>query len=419
MTATYKSDFLNILQERGFIHQCSDFEGLDLKLMQGVQTAYTGYDPTAPSLHVGHMLWMMMLHWFQECGHKPIFLSGGGTALIGDPSFKDKTRPLLGPSDIEANIATIKNGFARYARFGDGATDALLVNNADWLLHLNYMEFLRDYGTHFTINRMMSFDSVRLRLEREQPLTFLEFNYMILQAYDFVELHRRYGTILQLGGSDQWGNMINGVELGRRKEGFSLFTLTCPLLTTASGAKMGKTEGGAVWLNADMFSPYDFWQYWRNTEDADVVKFMKLFTTMPLDEIARYEKLQGSEINEGKKKLAFEVTKLCHGEAAAHDAEATARQVFEQGGVGGDLPTIEVRKADLEAGIALADLLVQAGLAASKGEARRLVQGGGIKCNDQPVTDAAAVIKADALSADGQIKLSAGKKRHALVKAVS
>ncbi len=416
MTSTYKSDFLNILEQRGFIHQCSDFAGLDQKLTEGVQSAYTGYDPTAKSLHVGHMMWMMMLHWFQEAGHKPIFLSGGGTAMIGDPSFKDKTRPLMTPKQIDENIESIKRAFSRYAKFGDGPTDAILVNNADWLMKLNYMELLRDYGTHFTINRMLSFDSVKLRLDREQPLTFLEFNYMILQGYDFVELHRRYGTILQLGGSDQWGNMINGVELGRKKEGFNLFTLTCPLLTTASGAKMGKTEGGAVWLNADMCSPYDFWQFWRNTEDADVIKFMKLFTTMPLDKIAELEKLQGSEINEAKKILAFEVTKFCHGEDAATEAAETARKTFEQGGAGADLPSITVEQTRLEGGVNFIDLLVEAGLAGSKGEARRLIEGGGAKSNDQGISSLTHVISTADLTADGYIKLSAGKKKHALVR---
>ena len=416
MTTTYKSDFLNILDQRGFIHQCSDFEGLDRKLTEGVQSAYTGYDPTAKSLHVGHMMWMMMLHWFQQAGHKPIFLSGGGTAMIGDPSFKDKTRPLLTREEIEENIQSIKRGFSRYARFGDGPTDAMLVNNADWLLGLNYMEFLRDYGTHFTINRMLSFDSVKLRLDREQPLTFLEFNYMIMQGYDFVELHRRYGTILQMGGSDQWGNMINGVELGRKKEGYNLFTLTCPLLTTASGAKMGKTENGAVWLNADQYSPYDFWQYWRNTEDEDVGRFLKLFTTMSLDEIARLEKLQGSEINEAKKILAFEVTKFCHGEEAAKDAAETARATFEQGKAGADLPSIAIPRERLEGGVSIVDLLVESGLAGSKGEARRLIEGGGAKANDESVPSVNHMIGSADLTKDGYIKLSAGKKKHALVK---
>lgn len=413
---TYKSDFLNILEQRGFIHQCSDFEGLDQKLTEGVQSAYTGYDPTAKSLHVGHMMWMMMLHWFQQSGHKPIFLSGGGTAMIGDPSFKDKTRPLLTREEIEENIQSIKRGFSRYATFGDGPTDAILVNNADWLLNLNYMEFLRDYGTHFTINRMLSFDSVKLRLDREQPMTFLEFNYMIMQGYDFVELHRRYGTILQMGGSDQWGNMINGVELGRKKAGFNLFTLTCPLLTTASGAKMGKTENGAVWLNEDQFSPYDFWQYWRNTEDADVGKFLKLFTTMPLDEIARLEKLEGAEINEAKKILAFEVTKFCHGEDAANDAAETARATFEQGKAGADLPFITLARDRLDGGVNIVDLLVEAGLSASKGEARRLIDGGGARANDASITAATQMIGSADLTAEGYIKLSAGKKKHALVK---
>jgi len=414
--ATVKSDFLNVMQERGFFHQCSDLEGLDKKLCTGVQSAYIGFDATAPSLHAGSMVQIMTLHWFQKCGHKPITLMGGGTTKVGDPSGKDESRKILDDAAIDANIEGIKKVFAKYLTYGNSATDALMVNNDDWLKDINYIAFLRDFGPHFTINRMMTFDSVKLRLEREQPLTFLEFNYMILQAYDFVELNKRFGTLLQLGGSDQWGNIINGVELGRRTAGKELFAMTTPLLTTASGAKMGKSATGAVWLNEDMLKPYDYWQYWRNTEDADVGRFLKLFTTLPLDEIARLEKLDGAEINEAKKVLAHEATKMCHGEAAALEAATTAQKVFEQGGVGDDLPSITVERARLSTGITILDLLVEAGFAASKGEARRLVQGGGIRCNDNVVSDDKFVAKESDLTDDGYIKLSAGKKRHALVR---
>ena len=313
---SYKSEFLNILEQRGFIHQCSDFEGLDAKLNEGIQSAYIGYDPTGPSLHVGHLYTIMILHWFQASGHKPISLMGGGTALIPDPTLKDKTRPLLGPEDIEKNIESIKQVFSNFVRYDDSETGAIMVNNYDWLSGLDYIEFLRDVGMHFTVNRMLTFDSVKTRLERELPMTFIEFNYMILQGYDFTELYRRYGTVLQMGGSDQWGNIINGVELGRKMDRAQLYGLTAPLLTTASGGKMGKTEGGAVWLNADMTSPYDYYQYWRNVEDADTAKLLKVFTLLPMDEIARLEKLEGAEINEAKKILAHEATKLCHGEEA-------------------------------------------------------------------------------------------------------
>lgn len=414
--AAVKSDFLNVMKERGFFHQCSDLEGLDKKLSSGVQSAYIGFDATAPSLHAGSMVQIMTLYWFQRCGHKPITLMGGGTTKVGDPSGKDESRKMLDDAAIDSNIEGIKRVFSKYLKYGNGATDALMVNNDDWLKDINYISFLRDYGPHFTINRMMTFDSVKLRLEREQPLTFLEFNYMILQAYDFVELHKRYETILQLGGSDQWGNIINGVELGRRTMSAELFALTTPLLTTASGAKMGKSASGAVWLNEDLLKPYDFWQYWRNTEDADVGKFLKLFTILPLDEIAKLEALQGSEINEAKKILAHEVTKLCHGESAAHEAAVTAQQVFEQGGVGDDLPSFIVERARLTIGIAILDLLVEAGFASSKGEARRLVQGGGIRCNDNVVSDDKFVAQESDLTNDGYIKLSAGKKRHALIR---
>lgn len=413
---TYKSDFLNILESRGFIHQGSDLAGLDKKLTEGVQSAYIGYDPTGTSLHVGHLYTIMMLHWFQQAGHKPISLMGGGTALIPDPTLKDKTRPLLTPDEINKNIEGIKTVFSRFLKYGDGKTDAVMVNNYDWLKELDYIGFLRDIGMHFTINRMLTFDSVKMRLERELPMTFIEFNYMILQGYDFLELHRRYGTVLQMGGSDQWGNIINGVELGRRKDNAELFALTAPLLTTASGAKMGKTEGGAVWLNADMFSPYDYWQYWRNVEDNDVIRLLKVFTTLPLDEISKLEKLQGAEINEAKKVLAFEATKLCHGEEAATAAAETARQTFEQGTASANLPTIEIAEADLKIGVVVTDLLRQAGLVESNGDAKRLIQGGGARVNDQAVSDVAAKITASDLTQDGHIKLSSGKKKHVLVK---
>jgi len=416
MTNKYKSDFLNILTERGFIHQCSDFDALDAKLMEGPQSAYIGFDATATSLHAGSLVQIMMLYWFQQSGHKPITLMGGGTTKVGDPSGKDESRKMLSEDDINNNIKSLNKVFDQFLTYGAGKTDAQMVNNDDWLSKLNYIEFLRDYGPHFTINRMMTFDSVKLRLDREQPLTFLEFNYMILQAYDFVELRRQHGTILQMGGSDQWGNIINGVELGRRTDRAELFALTTPLLTTSSGAKMGKTAQGAVWLNADLLSPYDYYQYWRNTEDADVSKFLKLFTTMPMDEIAKLEALQGQEVNEAKKILAFEVTKLCHGEQAANEAQQTAQKVFEQGSVGDDLPSIDVASSDLENGMTFVDLFIATGLAESKGEVKRLIKGGGAKCNDNSVSDLELVLKTADLTDDGYIKLSSGKKRHALVK---
>ncbi|AWK86490.1 tyrosine--tRNA ligase [Azospirillum thermophilum] len=414
---TLHSDFLRTLDERGFIHQCTDLAALDEKAQKGPVVAYIGFDCTADSLHVGSLLPIMMLRWLQKTGHKPIVLMGGGTTQIGDPSGKDEARQLLTKETIASNMAGIKRIFGRYLTFGDGPTDAVMVNNADWLDGLKYIQLLRDVGRHFTINRMLTFDSVKLRLEREQPLTFLEFNYMILQAYDFVELNRRLGCTLQMGGSDQWGNIVNGVELGRRTDGLELFGLTTPLLTTASGAKMGKTAAGAVWLTDDKLSAYDFWQYWRNAEDADVGRFLRLYTELPLDEIARLEALQGAEINEAKKVLANEVTRLAHGEAAAQEAAETARRAFEEGAAAEGLPTVEVARADLEAGMAVVDLLVTAGLAASKGEARRLIKGGGARVNDGAVADEAAKLTAADLNADGVIKLSAGKKRHALVKA--
>ena len=362
-----RSDFLQRLQSRGYIHQCTDLAALDDAAMAGVVTAYVGYDCTAKSLHIGSLISIMMLRHMQQAGHKPIVLMGGGTTRIGDPSGKDESRKLLSDADINANMDGIKTVFAKYLKFGDGPTDAVMVNNADWLDKLEYIPFLRDVGRHFTINRMLSFDSVKTRLEREQPLTFLEFNYMILQAYDFLELNRRQNCALQMGGSDQWGNIVNGVELIRRIDEKPAFGLTCPLLTTSSGAKMGKTANGAVWLNADMFSPYDFWQYWRNTEDADVGKFLRLFTELPLEEIARLEALQGAELNDAKKTLANAVTALCHGDAAAAEAAETARKTFEEGALADNLPAIDVPAAELQAGIPVFALFARAGLAASNG----------------------------------------------------
>ncbi|MCF8496593.1 MAG: tyrosine--tRNA ligase [Alphaproteobacteria bacterium] len=413
---TYKSDFLNILDERGFIHQCSDFEGLDKKLCEGTQSAYVGYDPTGASLHIGHLFTIMILHWFQQAGHKPITLMGGGTALIPDPTLKDKTRPLLTPDEINKNIQSIQGVFSKFLTYDGSKTGGVMVNNYDWLKELDYIGFLRDIGLHFTINRMLTFDSVRLRLDRELPMTFIEFNYMILQGYDFLELHRRYGTILQMGGSDQWGNIINGVELGRKKDNAALFGLTAPLLMTTSGQKMGKTEGGAIWLNADLTSPYDYYQFWRNVEDADVIKLLKIFTTLPLAEIKKLETLRGQDINEAKKILAFEATRLCHGEQAAREAQDTAQKVFEQGGVGEDLPSMTIARERLKAGIPVVDLLVETGLASSKGEARRLIQGGGARVNDGKIESTEHSVSASDLTEDNYIKLSAGKKKHALVR---
>ena len=413
---TLQSDFLRTLQQRGFIHQCTDFAALDERAAKGSIVAYIGFDCTADSLHVGSLLPIMMLRWLQKTGHKPVVLMGGGTTKIGDPSGKNEARQLLTDEAIAANMAGIRRIFGRYLTFGEGPTDAVMVNNGDWLDELKYIPLLRDIGRHFTINRMLTFESVKLRLDREQPLTFLEFNYMILQAYDFAELHRRLGCSLQMGGSDQWGNIVNGVELGRRMDGAELFGLTTPLLTTASGAKMGKTAAGAVWLTADKLSAYDFWQYWRNTEDADVGRFLRLYTELPLDEIARLESLPGAEINEAKKILAHEVTKLAHGEDAAIEAAETARRTFEQGAAAEGLPSIDLPRAELEAGVPVVDLLVATGLASSKGEARRLIKGAGARMNDDAIPDETAKATPADLNADGVIKLSAGKKRHALVK---
>jgi tyrosyl-tRNA synthetase len=413
-----RSDFVRVLQERGFIHQCTDLEALDQAALDGVITTYVGYDCTADSLHIGHLISIMMLRWLQKTGHRPITLMGGGTTKVGDPTDKDKQRPLLTDAVINANLASIKTTFAKFLSFDDGPTGAIMANNADWLEKLGYVEFLRDYGVHFTINRMLTFDSVKLRLEREQPLSFLEFNYMLMQATDFLELYRRHGCTLQMGGSDQWGNIINGVELVRRVEAKPAFGLTTPLLTTASGQKMGKTLGGAVWLNADRLSPYDYWQVWRNTEDADVGKFLKLFTELPLDEIARLEALGGAEINEAKKVLANEATTLLHGREAAETAAGAAKTAFEQGGVSADLPTIEVARADLEAGVPLSNLAADAGLAASRSEARRLAQGGGLRLNDAAETDGQRAVTLADLNADGVIKLAAGKKKIVLVRPV-
>ena len=414
----FKSDFLNVLSERGFIHQISDAEALDDAAKAGRIAAYIGFDATAASLHAGSLVQIMMLRWLQKTGHRPIALMGGGTTKIGDPSGKEESRKLLTEAQIAANLAGIKQVFTKFLDFGEDPGGALMVNNADWLDRLNYIDFLRDYGVHFTINRMLAFDSVKLRLEREQPLTFLEFNYMILQAYDFLELSRRHGCILQMGGSDQWGNIVNGMELGRRVDGRQLYALTTPLLTTSSGAKMGKTAAGAVWLNADLLSPYDYWQYWRNAEDSDVARFLKLYTELPLAEIDRLAALGGSEINESKKVLANEATALLHGRAAAETAAETARKTFEEGASGAALPTVEVARSALAAGIPAFELFKTAGLAQSNAAARRLIKGGGGRLNDTPILSETQMITADDIGAGGAIKLSAGKKRHALVRAI-
>jgi tyrosyl-tRNA synthetase len=415
MTA-FKSDFLNILHSRGFIHQVSDADGLDALAAKGQATAYVGYDCTAPSLHIGNFLTMMMLYWLQQSGNKPITLMGGGTTMVGDPSGKDETRALRSIAEIEANKESIRGVFAKVLRFGSGASDAVMLDNAEWLTKLNWIEMLRDIGRHFSVNRMLTMDSVKLRLEREQEMSFIEFNYMVCQAYDFVELSRRVDCRLQMGGSDQWGNIVNGVDLGRRMGTPQLFALTTPLLTTASGAKMGKTAQGAIWLNADQCSPYDFWQYWRNTEDADVERFLKLFTTLPLGEIEKLAALKGAEINEAKKALADAATTLLHGADAAHTAAETARRTFEEGAIAQNLPTVEVSHSELEAGTGVLSAFVKAGLVASNGEARRQIKSGGLRVNDNAVTDEKMLLTPQNLTPEGVIKLSLGRKRHVLLK---
>jgi tyrosyl-tRNA synthetase len=412
----FKSDFLRTLKERGFIHQVSDESGLDDLFAKETVTAYIGYDPTASSLHVGHLTQIMMLHWLQATGHRPISLMGGGTGMVGDPSFKEEARKLMTIETIEQNIASIKNCFSNYLDYDKPATAALMINNAEWLRSLNYLEFLRDVGRHFSVNRMLSFDSVKTRLDREQSLSFLEFNYMILQAYDFVELAKRYDCRLQMGGSDQWGNIVNGIDLGHRMGTQQLYALTSPLLTTSSGAKMGKSASGAVWLNADLLPVYDFWQYWRNTEDADVPRFLKLFTTLPMDEIARLSAIGGSELNEVKKILATEVTAILHGRPAAEQAAETARKTFEEGSLSENLPSVDIPATELDGGIGLLSLIVRAGLAASNGEARRHVQGGAVRINDETVNDERKMIGSGEITADGVIKLSLGKKKHILIR---
>ncbi|MCZ7656529.1 MAG: tyrosine--tRNA ligase [Xanthobacteraceae bacterium] len=414
--SSFKSDLLRVLSSRGYIHQVSEPEALDALAVSRPVTAYIGFDCTAPSLHVGSLVQIMMLYWMQQTGHRPIALMGGGTTRVGDPSGRDESRRLLTDADIAQNLEGIRAVFARFLTFGDGPRDAVMANNADWLNHLNYVDFLRDVGRHFSINRMLSFDSVKLRLERQQELSFLEFNYMILQAYDFVELYRRTGCVLQMGGSDQWGNIVNGIDLGRRLENAQLFALTTPLITTASGAKMGKTAAGAVWLNADMVSPYDYWQFWRNTEDGDVARFLKLFTVLPLEEIGRLAALKGAEANEAKKVLATEATALLHGRAAAEEAAETARRTFEEGAIAENLPRIEVPQASLAQGLSVLSAFVTAGLASSNGDARRQIKGGGLRVNDVPVTDEKMLLTPAQLTPEGVIKLSLGRKRHVLVK---
>jgi tyrosyl-tRNA synthetase len=412
----FKSDFLRVLDERGFIHQCSDPEGLDALAREATLVTYVGYDCTGPSLHVGHLLSIMMLRWLQETGHKPIPLMGGGTTRVGDPSGKDETRLLLTYEQIEENKQSLKEVFARFIDFGDGPTGAIMADNAEWLAPLNYIDFLRDVGRHFSVNRMLAYDSVKMRLEREHELSFLEFNYMILQAYDFVELNRRYGCVLQMGGSDQWGNIINGIDLGRRMGTPQLYALTCPLITTSSGAKMGKTAAGAVWLKADMQSPWDYWQFWRNTEDGDVGRFLRLFTDLPLDEIARLEALDGAEINEAKKILANEATTLLHGREAAETAAETARRTFEDGALAQTLPTVVIARADFEAGLGVLAAVVRAGLAQTNGEVRRAVANNAIRVNDAAVSDPSRVLTTADIGPEGVVKLSFGRKKHVLLR---
>ena len=412
----YTSSFLRVMSERNFIHQVTDWTSLDTLLSQKNVVAYIGFDCTADSLHVGSLVQIMMLRYFQKCGHRPIVLMGGGTTKVGDPSGKDDARQLLSDNEIEKNKQGIKAVFEKYLNFGAGPSDAIMCDNDEWLSGLEYVQFLRDYGRHFSVNRMLSFDSVKLRLDREQPLSFLEFNYMILQAYDFLELSRRFDCSLQMGGSDQWGNIVNGVELTRRVDQKSVFGLTTPLVTTASGAKMGKSAQGAIWLNSDRLSPYDFWQYWRNTEDEDVDRFLKLFTELPLDEIARLSALKGNELNEAKKILAHEVTQLCHGRDAANSVAESARKTFEEGSVGQDLPFIIINKNDLEDGVWVIDAMRKLALIQSNGEGRRLIANGGVRVNDTVINDPEKQLNVSDISISGMIKLSAGKKRHALVK---
>ena len=417
MSQSFQSDFLRVMSERGFIHQLSDPEGLDGALNEGPLTCYIGFDCTAPSLHVGSLVQIMMLHWFQQTGNKPIVLMGGGTTRVGDPSGKDESRKLLTAETIEANKAGIQTVFSQFLNFGDDSRDAVMMDNADWLLGLHYVDLLRDVGRHLSVNQMIQRDAVRMRLEREQHLSFLEFNYMVLQAYDFVELFRRTGCRLQMGGSDQWGNILSGIDLGRRMEDASLFALTTPLLTTASGAKMGKTADGAVWLDGSMLSPYDYWQFWRNADDADVGRFLRLFTTLPMEEIARLEALEGAEINDAKKALANAATALLHGEDEAARAADAAQKVFEEGALSQDMPTVEIASAKLTEGLGVLTAYVEAGLAASNGEVRRHIKGGSVRINDEPSSDDRRVLTADDLR-DGAIKLSLGKKRHVLLKPV-
>jgi len=416
--STYKSDFLNVLAARGFIHQVSEPDVLDALAREKAITAYIGFDCTAPSLHIGSLLPIMLLYWLQQTGHRPIALMGGGTTRVGDPSGKDESRRLLTDEMINENLKGIRAIFDKFLKFENAGGNAVMANNADWLNTLNYIDFLRDVGRHFSINRMLSFDSVKLRLDRRQELSFLEFNYMILQAYDFVELYRRYGCVLQMGGSDQWGNIVSGIDLGRRLENAQLFALTAPLIMTSSGAKMGKTAAGAVWLNADLVSPYEYWQYWRNTEDADVERFLKLFTVLPLDEIARLAALRGQDINEAKKVLATEATALVHGRAAAEEAATTARTTFEEGGLGANLPTVEVPRGEVSSGLGVLAAFVKAGLAASNGEVRRAIANNAILVNDVRVTSDKAVIGEADVTPEGVVKLSLGRKRHVLLKPV-
>ncbi len=411
MTYHPKSDFMAVMMQRGFLADCTDYQGLDEALIAGVVPGYIGFDATAKSLHVGSLIQIMTLRWLQKTGHKPITLMGGGTTKVGDPSFRAEERPLLTPAQIDDNISGIKQVFAKYLSYDDSSTGALMLNNAEWLDDLNYLDFLRDIGRHFSVNRMLSFESVKSRLDREQSLSFLEFNYMILQAYDFLELNRRYGCLVQFGGSDQWGNIVNGIDLTRRVLDHEIYGLTTPLLTTSDGKKMGKTADGAVWLNAEMRSPYEFWQFWRNTTDADVGRFLRLYTELPLDECDRLGALAGAEINEAKIVLANAVTTLCHGAEAAAGAAATAREVFEKGGIGDDLPTLIVGPDDLP--LSIVQALVQTGLAKSGKDAKRLIAENGARIDDAPLTDAGLMLDAGALAAP--VKLSAGKKRHALV----